>query len=182
MPHGPEMAPPEDPVDVAWQARREGRHADAERGLLEVIKTGRHSGSRLQVIRALNALAHVVRDVGQDGRALPLYEEAVALSREEGDISLLAHAVRHLGDLHRDADRLAEAGQCYSEAIALYRSADSPPTLDFANALRPAALLKERQGDNAGARQLWSEARMFYQAAGVQPGVDECTRHLEHLG
>jgi hypothetical protein len=32
------MAPTEDLVDVAWQARREGRHEDAERGLLEIIK------------------------------------------------------------------------------------------------------------------------------------------------
>jgi len=173
------MDPTEDPVDAAWRARREGRHQDAERALLEVIKTGRQSGPRRQLIRALEALAHVVRDVGQDRRALPLYEEAVALSREEGDISLLAHTVRHLGDLHRDADRLAEADPCYSEAIALYRSVDSPPALDFANALRPAALLKERQGDHARARQLWSEARALYQAAGVQPGVDECIRHLE---
>lgn len=100
------MAPTEDPVDVAWQARREGRHEDAERALLEVITTGRQSGTRLQLIRALKALAHVLRDVGQDGQASPLYEEAVALSREEGDIALLAHTVRHLGDLHRDADRL----------------------------------------------------------------------------
>ena len=166
------MAPTEDPVDAAWQARREGRHEDAERGLLEVIRTARQSGTRLQLIRGLNALAHVVRDVDQDERALPLYEEAVILSREEGDILVLAHTVRHLGDLHRDADRLAEADQCYSESISLYRSAGSPPALDFANALRPAALLKERQGDDAGARELWSEARVLYQAAGVQPGVD----------
>jgi tetratricopeptide (TPR) repeat protein len=176
------MSPTEDPVDVAWRARREGRHEDAERGLLEVIKTERQSGTRRQLIRGLEALAHVMRDAGQDGRALPLYEEAVALSREEGDIALLAHTVRHLGDLHRDGDRLADADRCYVEAIALYRSTGSPPTLDFANALRPAALLKERQGDNAGARQLWSEARMLYKAAGVQPGVDECIRHLERFG
>jgi tetratricopeptide (TPR) repeat protein len=171
-----------DPINVAWQARREGRHDDAEQGLLKAIETSRQAGPRLQLISALKALAHVVRDVGQDERALRLYEEAVTLSREEGDILLLAHTVRHLGDLHRGADRLAEADQCYSEALSLYRSAASPPTLDFANALRPAALLKEHQGDSAGARQLWSETRVLYQAAGVQPGVDECVRHLARLG
>jgi len=171
----------EDPIDVAWQARREGRHEDAERGLLEAIKTSRQAGPRRQLIRALKALAHVVRDIGQDERALPLYEESLTLSREEGDILLLAHTARHLGDLHRGADRLAEADQCYSDALSLYRSAVSPPALDLANALRPAALLKERQGDSTGARQLWSEARVLYQAAGVQPGVDECVRHLARL-
>ena len=111
-------------------------------------------------------------------QAWRLYEEAVTLSREEGDILLLAHTVRHLGDLHRSADRLAEADRCYVEALSLYRTAASPSALDFANALRPAALLKERQGDSAGARQLWSEAQVLYQAANVQPGVDECVRHM----
>jgi tetratricopeptide (TPR) repeat protein len=168
-------------IDAAWLARREGRHADAERGLLEAIETSRQSGSRVQLIRALKALAHVVRDVGQDDRARPLYEEAVTLSRVEGDALLLAHTVRHLGDLHRDARRLDDANRCYSEALLLYRTAASPPPLDFANALRPAALLKEHYGDDAGARQLWSEARTLYETAGVQQGVDECSRHLARL-
>lgn len=169
-------------IDAAWLARREGRHADAEQGLLEAIETSRQSGSRVQLIRALERLAHVVRDVGHDDRALPLYEEAVTLSREEGDALLLAHTVRHLGDLHRDAGRLDDAGRCYLEALSLYRAVPSPPALDFANALRPAALLKEQYGDNVGARQLWAEAQVLYQAAGVQPGVDECSRHLARVG
>jgi tetratricopeptide (TPR) repeat protein len=171
----------EDLIDEAWQARRQGRHADAERGLLEAIETSRQFGSRVQLIRALKGLAHVVRDVGQDERALPLYEEAVTLGREEGDVLLLAHIVRHLGDLHRGADRLDDANRCYLEALSLYRTTASPPALDFANALRPAALMREHYGDDAGARQLWSEAQVLYQAAGVQPGVDECSRHLAKL-
>jgi len=171
----------EDLIDEAWQARREGRHADAEEGLLEAIQASRQYGSRVQLIRAIKGLAHVVRDVGQDERALALYEEAVSLGREEGDILLLAHTVRHLGDLHRDTDRLDDANRCYSEALSLYRSSGAPPALDFANALRPAALMRERSGDDVGARQLWSEAQVLYQAAGVQPGVDECSRHLARL-
>jgi tetratricopeptide (TPR) repeat protein len=171
----------ENVIDAAWQARRDGRHREAEKGLLEAIETTREAGPRAQLIRALKALAHVVRDVGQDERALHLYEEAVTLSREQGDILLLAHTVRHLGDLQMEADQLAEADRCYREALSLYRTAASPPALDFANALRPAALLRERQGDRAGARELWTEAQVLYQAVGVQRGVDECARHLAQL-
>jgi tetratricopeptide (TPR) repeat protein len=168
-------------IDEAWQARREGRGADAEHGLREAIEASRHCGSRIHLIRALKGLAHVVRDLRQDERAVPLYEEAVTLCREEGDVLLLAHTVRHLGDLHRGADRLDDANRCYSEALSLYRSATSPPALDVANALRPAALMREHDGDAAGARQLWSEAQILYQAAGIQPGVNECSRHLAKL-
>ncbi len=161
------MNPAESRIEAAWQARREGRHADAERQLLQVITTSRRTGLRIELIRALKALAHVVRDLGQDERALPLYEEAVALCRAEGDALLLAHTVRHLGDLHRAGGRVADAEHCYHEALSLYRASPAPPPLDFANALRPLALLKASEGDAEAARQLSSEAHALYLEAGV---------------
>ena len=113
-------------IDAAWQARREDRHEAAERDLLRPITLARRGNLRVDLIRGLNALAHVVRDVGQNERALPLSEEAVALSREQADPLLLAHSVRHLGDLHRAVGRLSEADRCYSEAMSLYRAAPTP--------------------------------------------------------
>jgi tetratricopeptide (TPR) repeat protein len=167
-------------VDRAWQLRRErGNPADAERLLMEALAAARQSGSRREMIRTLKALVHVVRDQGQDERALPICEEAVVLSRQEGDPILLAHTVRHLGDLHRDAKRFTDAERCYEEALALYRAASDPPSLDFANALRPAALLKEAQGDVAGAKQLWTEARQRYRE--YPEAIEECSRHLSRL-
>jgi tetratricopeptide (TPR) repeat protein len=175
------MPQTDDLIDLAWQARREGRHADAERGLIQAIEGSRAAGSRVQLIRALKALAHVFRDTDQEQRALAANVEAVALSRAEGDVLLLAHTIRHLGDLHREADRLDEADRCYAEALTLYRRVASPPALDFANALRAAALLKERQ-DSPQAQQLWSEARVYYEAARIQAGIDDCTTHLGARG
>jgi tetratricopeptide (TPR) repeat protein len=168
-------------IDTAWQARRQGRPAEAENGLLHAIAISRQTGPRLDLIRGLKGLAHVVLDLGQHERALPLYEEAVALSRQEQDPLLLAHTVRHLGDLHRKAGRVDDADRCYREALALYREAPELPPLDFANALRPAALLKEATGDEIGAHQLWAEARGFYDAAAVPQGVAECARHMARL-
>jgi tetratricopeptide (TPR) repeat protein len=135
----------------------------------------------VELIRALGALAHVVRDAGEHDRALPLCEEAVALSREEAEPLLLAHTIRHLGDLHRSVSRLDAAARCYDEALALYRRADAPDPLDFANALRPAAILKEHQGDTVAARQLWADAHRLYGVAGIQAGVEESARRLRML-
>ncbi len=165
-------------TEAAWQARREGRHADAERDLVRAVAAARQPLARRELIHALKALAHVVRDAGQDERARPLYEEAVALCREEQDALLLAHTVRHLGDLHRSAGELPEAERCYTEALSLYRAATAPPPLDFANALRPAALVKEAQGDAASARTLWAEALRLYETAGASQAVEECRRRL----
>ncbi|HSR68263.1 MAG TPA: tetratricopeptide repeat protein [Acidobacteriota bacterium] len=169
-------------IEKAWQARRLGRLEDAERGLLRAIEMSRQSGARVDLIRALHSLGQVMRDLGQSERALPLCQEAADLSRQEGDDLLLAHTVRHLGDLHREAGRLEEADSCYQEALTLYGGAAQPPPLAHANALRPAALLKEDQGEVEAARQLWSQARRLYESAGVAAGVAECETRLSQLG
>ena len=44
------------------------------------------------------------------------------------------------------------------------------------------ALVKEAEGDVNAARQLWSEARPLYEAAGVRQAVEECDRRLSRLG
>jgi tetratricopeptide (TPR) repeat protein len=171
----------EDLIKTAWRDRREGRQDAAERGLRAAVEIGRRDGASRQLADALGKLAHVMRDLDRDAAALPLSEEAVAVSRSIGDPLMLAHAVRHLGDLHRAAARLAEADRCYGEALAIYRSAAAPDMLDFANALRPAALLRHALGDRAAARQLFAEARDRYREAGIDAGVQECERHLAQL-
>jgi tetratricopeptide (TPR) repeat protein len=165
-------------IATAWEARREGRHAEGERDLQQAITEARESGSRVDLVHALKALAHVWRDMDRSEHALSLYEEAVALSREADDGLLLAHTVRHLGDLHRETGRTADAAHCYREALSLYGAAADPPPLDVANTLRPAAILKEAEGDTEAAQQFWTEARRLYQLAGVPQGVRECERRL----
>lgn len=168
-------------IEAAWQARRDGRHDEAERQAVQGIAVARQAGARADLITALKALGHIVCDDHQNERALRLYEEAVALCREEHDPLLLAHTVRHLGDVHRHASRPIEADRCYSEALALYRGAAQPPPLDVANAMRPAALVKEATGDLEAAKALWSDARRLYDMAGVQVAAAECSRRLSRL-
>jgi len=168
-------------IDHAWTARREDRHEVAERELRDAIDASRRSGNHRQLISALGKLAHVLRDLGRDDEALPVSEEAVRVSRDAGDGLQLAHTVRHLGDLHRDATRFPEAARCYEEALSLYRAAASPDALDYANALRPAALLKLSQGQRSEARALFSEAQALYRKAGIDAGVEECARQLARL-
>jgi tetratricopeptide (TPR) repeat protein len=109
-----------------------------------------------------------------------LYEEAVTLCRGEGDALGLAHTIRHLGDIHREAGRLADAELCYGEVLTLYR-AHEPNPLDLANALRPLAILREATGQAEEARRLWEEARKLYMAVNVQAAVAECSVRLARL-
>ncbi len=123
------------------------RTADViRRRLTRAVALCRRADDPRALVRALRRLGHVEHDAGRRDDAVARYEEAVAVARAATDPMLLAHAVRHLADAHRSTGRLAEAESGYDEALALYAAEDEPPALDYANALRPLALLKEMQG------------------------------------
>jgi tetratricopeptide (TPR) repeat protein len=133
------------------------------------------------------ARAQALRNLGESQRELPgdggvaAYREAIAILRQHNVPLRLAHAVRHLGDIYRHAGDFDQAGACYDEALTLYRvHADARP-LDVANALRGAALLKEKTGDPATAIRYWEEARNIYEAANVEAGATEGARRILNL-
>jgi tetratricopeptide (TPR) repeat protein len=160
-------------------ARREQRPADARRAFGEAAELARRCGSKQLLVPALKGLAQIERDTGNTAAAVPLYEAAVAESRAIGDPVLLAHTLRHLGDVHQDLDQFARAESLYSECLALYRENRSARPLDVANAVRPYALLKERTGRIAEARELWTEAHRLYSSVNARAGIDESASHLQ---
>ena len=155
--------------------------AEAQRLYLKAVERSRTGGSRRTLIQALKGLGQIARDLRVNDLALRLYDEAVMLCRTEGDAMLLAHTVRHLGDIHSDMRREDLAQPCYEEALVIYRARSETSTLEFANAVRPYALLKENSGSIEEAKQLWAEARDLYAAANVAEGMKECSRHLSLL-
>lgn len=110
------------------------------------------------------------------------YEEAVSLCRKQRNPLLLAHTIRHLGDVRRHLGQQQGAQVCYEEALSIYRREPRANPLDVANTLRPFAILKERTGDFDGARAFWREARSLYQSLSIDPGVKESSKHLAQLG
>ena len=181
-------------MENAWTTRRETITSppDSEeqlqqimdqvyQNLVEAVAICREVGAQRELVHALRKLGHVEQEMGRNDATQALYEEAVSISRKQGETLLLAHSVRHLGDIHRRAGHTEAAEACYDEALALYRNHERPPTLDFANAIRPMAILKEDAGLVGEAKQLWQEARDLYNEVNVQEGVAECSRRLARL-
>ncbi len=168
-------------MEQAWTARREGRGNEAHEKLLQAASLCRQAGARRELALVLGKLGHVEEDLGNPDVALALYEERVTIHREEDQPLALAHAVRHVGDIHRNSGRQPEAEACYKEALSLYRNHGQPPTLDLANAIRPMAIVKENTGMLEEAKHLWEEARDLYNVVGVKAGVVECSRRIERL-
>jgi tetratricopeptide (TPR) repeat protein len=181
-------------MEKAWTTRRDAMMGppkpdtqvrqimvEVHRDLTEAVAICRERGAQRQLINALRKLGHVEQDLGRDDATNALYEEAVSVSRQLGDPLLLAHSVRHLGDWHRRAGHTDAAEMCYDEALMLYRDHEEPPTLDYANAVRSMAMLKEQHGRAGDAKALWQEARDLYARIGLHEGVDECSNHLAML-
>lgn len=171
----------------AAQARREQRHSDARRDLLEAVALERNAPARPEaaprqnprdLARALAALGQTARDAGHATDALAHYQEAASIYRVQGNTLKLAHSLRHVGDIHQDAGRPTEAELYYHQALALYRANPETPRLDLANAIRPLALLKHDAGKFDDAEPLWAEAKLLYDSVNVLPGVAECAARL----
>lgn len=125
--------------------------------------------------------ARVARNAGDLARARAEYAAAAEAHREGSDLLGYALAIRHVADILREEERLAEARPLYEETLELYRSNLKTPLLDMANALRPHALLLEAEGDREGARKSWEEAKVLYGALRIEAGVQECAMHLAGL-
>lgn len=156
-------------------ARRGGDLAEALRLMNEaaaLCDADQHQ-ERAYVERELGELARQRHDLSA---AQVHYEQAVSGLRAGEDRLKLAHTIRHLGDVHAEQRHFPAADECFAEALQIYRSHPSPPTLDLANAIRAHAALKSERGDHEAARPLWAEAGELYAAVGVAEGVDECRR------
>ena len=168
-------------VELAWRNRREGKLDDARRDMVRAIALLRQADGHVDLVTALGRLGHIEMDLYRWGEASKVYEEAIRICRDAGDSLGLAHKTRHLGDVHRHAGREEEARECYQKALSLYQNHMDPPKLDYANAIRMVAILKEELGQVDQATELWMQARELYDAVNVPPGVDECTKRIEGL-
>lgn len=192
MPHDSPTAPDARTlIDRAWRARYEAikRPPEDETELRRVVERVRAdlvaaadicraNGDMAELSVALGKLGHVEHTAEAK---LKRYVEAVAAARGSGDPLRIAHAVRHLGDVHRNGKRLQEAEICYEEALALYREHESSRILDYANALRPMAILKAERSELDEAKSLWQQAGALYGVVGIDAGVEEAEHWLERL-
>lgn len=115
--------------------------------------------------------AQQLRQSGESARRC--YEDAVALLREVGEPLVLAHVIRHLGDVYLEQECPELAEPCYHEALRLYRSQGDSSSLDLANAIRSLAVLRWEQ---SGA--LWKEAKELYTNLSIKSGIEETTARL----
>lgn len=109
---------------------------------------------------------------------MPIEEPDSGKFDGEEDPLVRAHTIRHDGLREEYAGRLEEAENLYDRALALYREYDKNDTLDYANAVRYPAVVKNLLGKRDESTELWDEAFRRYDANGISEGVAEAAAWL----
>ncbi len=179
---------------TAWRWRRESfdwplaaglaRLQAADQLLAEVERDALAKARLRDVAEAMHLRANVAIDRGKPGMAERLWKESVRLCETLGDDLMLAHKVRHLGDLARLRGRDADALACYERAAALHRA--HPPEsaaerLDFGNLMVRLATVRQVRGEHHAALAGWQAARACYAALDLAAGVADCDAHIAAL-
>jgi tetratricopeptide (TPR) repeat protein len=172
---------PDELIRSGYQARREGRLADARAVFSESVDLCRAGRDQRLLANSLVGLGQIERDLKNTAAALQHYRDAVEIYRRAGHPLRLAHTIRHLADILRGDGVLDLAKPLYEEALSIYRSDPETPPLDLANAIRGFALLRGAAGEAEEAKILWQEARALYESASVRAGVQESEAQIARL-
>jgi tetratricopeptide (TPR) repeat protein len=169
-------------IASGYQARRDGRLTDAKQLFAGALEAERDLADQANMAKALAGAGQIERDLQNGAAALQCYQQAAAIYRDLADDPRFAHTIRHVGDILLEQGAIEEARPCYEEALGIYRQQATTSPLDLANAMRGFALLREQAGEREQAKALWQEARIVYEYAGVQPGVQESDVRIARLG
>jgi serine/threonine protein kinase len=113
----------------------------------------------------LESIGLAYRRQGLNDRAIPLFEQAVAIRRDARpvDNAKLAAALANLAQALNDSGRLAGAEASIKESVALCRSGKGPPTVETADILYQYGYFELRaKSDTDAASQLFNEALSIY--------------------
>lgn len=136
--------------------------------------TGTQGTDFVQIVRERRRDGDGARAEGRLDEARQHYLAAVDACRSLGDAKLLAHTLRHLGDIEREMGRGDLAGPHLVEALEIARR-ENVAVLELANTIRPLAFLRDDP-------KLLEEANALYARANVPPGVAETARRLARHG
>ena len=135
----------------------------------QAYEGSRRANDRPRGIRALNALANVLLDVGDYDRAFEASSQALRLARSTGDLRGQSTALNNVGETHRFGGRYAAAMDAYKEALTLAQRAGT--SQDVLVILENMASTSRRQGQLEEAAERYDEALALARRSGTPEQV-----------
>lgn len=164
----------------AWSVRKESNY-DEGRNLLQKAVNLCEDTDYENLGRIWAISAQYDRDSGDLEHALDSSRQSCAYYRSAANNLLVAHSVRHIGDILSALGKQDEARDHYEEALYIYRSDPETGKQDLANTLRPYGLLLLKIREIEKAKELLGEAKALYQAVGSQAGVEEMIAVIDSI-
>lgn len=167
-------------LSAAWEERRKGSHAKAKKlvdaAMAHCLETDHDEMGRIH---------HVYMQIDYDHnrylQAIDHAQDSMHHYRLAENRPGIAHATRHLADLHMHLGNLDHAEENYQTAIKILRDESGTSAGNLANALRGFAILMQRKGALQRALHLWREARSLYQSIGIAEGISEAEEQIREL-
>jgi len=135
----------------------------------QAYDASRRANDRQRGVRALNALANVLLDVGDYDRAFSASSQALRLARSTGDLRAQSTALNNVGETHRFGGRYAAAMDAYKEALTLAQRAGT--FQDVLVILENMASTARRQGQLEEAAGRYDEALALARRSGTPEQV-----------
>jgi predicted ATPase/class 3 adenylate cyclase len=168
---------------AAWRAQDAARAAQEAATARAHLEASRHAfaalGSLSLVANAVQGLADVARDAGDDQGAARLYAEAEALARPTGDGWTLGHILLGRAELARRGGDYPLARRLCEEALALRRAHRDPREIGGTLALLGQVALAA--GDAATARARLTEALTVLRDAGYVWDIPQRLQELARV-
>ncbi|CAM9940515.1 unnamed protein product [Ectocarpus sp. 4 AP-2014] len=137
----------------------QGKHEEAETLYSRAIQIWEKNNERANVANGLNAKAESFRERGKFEKALLLYDECLAIRRDElgGDHPDVATALSNKGDALMGQAKYTEAEGCYQQALITCGNTSDGAQLRF-SVSNNLAKLYMKQGKYTEAKKLYKEA------------------------
>jgi tetratricopeptide (TPR) repeat protein len=152
--------------EIFGQERLPRQSAEA---FAQAFEASRRVNDRGRGIRALNALANILLDLGDYDRAFEASAQALRLARSVGDLRAQSTALNNVGDTHRFSGRLVAAMDSYREALTLAQRAGT--SQDVIVILENMGSTARRQGQIEEAAEHYDNALALARRSGTPEHV-----------
>ena len=155
--------------------QQQGQWQQAQAALEQSLRLheAEYGDTAVELVPVLTALANLHHAIGQPYQAAPLLERAVRIlqATTPGSRALAGH-LSELGLWHGQRNELAQARQCFEQALALVRSQQGgQPSQAEANITSSLAQLEGAQGRLDEAKALHQQALAQYRSLEQTPGA-----------
>jgi tetratricopeptide (TPR) repeat protein len=180
-------------VQTAQILTQQGRHAEANARYDEAIQAGQGAGDLELGGQMLYAQADLARKMGKNDRATKLLQRALQLFQDTNNEHGVMLACNALGAVEEEAGRLAEARAWYERSREIAKRRDDQKNLggvaqNLGRLCREEARAARKQGDEAKARERFTEAARFFSEnleieVGRQnePSMADCHRQVARI-